>query len=207
MLHRKLEAPASGRAYSELRRLSWREREVADIVGRYGVVTAVDLQKILRDVVSNATVRSTLNRLVEKRVLMRLEGGFGAFLYAPAQTESSLRDSTLERFACDFHDGSLEQLAAMLAGVWATARTVESPTGRGHSSDAWRVHRGAVQAKALKQGRARSSNEALERCAADFYAGSLEQLAEFLSRHSSAAATRKSFVAQRVERRTIAEPA
>lgn len=193
MLHRKVEAaPSASRIFVELRPLSWREQEVADIVDRCGVMTAGEIEEALGRTVSNATVRSTLNRLVEKRMLTRLANGLGAFVYAPAQTRSSLRDSALERFACDFHDGSLKQLADLLASVWATSRKMPASAGAGERHAMWRLHRSATQARASRLSHRRSGNEALVRCAEDFYAGSLERLADSLSARSRAPSKRRS---------------
>lgn len=108
----------------ELRRLSWREREIAEIVYRRGIVTATDVVSALRSPLGNAAARSMLNRLVRKRILMR--HGLGhprPFLYAPAVTLGMARDSTVMEFARDFWNGSLEALAEHLTEVVAYRRS------------------------------------------------------------------------------------
>ena len=57
-----------------------------------------------------------LNRLVRKGLLTRARcGEHGAFVYGPALTDARARELALRRFAEDFFDGSLEQLAKAVA--------------------------------------------------------------------------------------------
>ena len=100
----------------EVVRLFPREREVAECIYARGLATANDVQASLSEPLCNAAVRSMLNRLVRKGLLTRARcGEHGAFVYGPALTDARARDLALRRFADDFFDGSLEQLAKAVA--------------------------------------------------------------------------------------------
>jgi predicted transcriptional regulator len=181
MLHGKFEkATNQPRAYVELRPLSWREKEIAELVRVHGITTATELEKVLHHEVVNASVRATLNRLVEKRVLMRLNGGARAYLYAPAQTESSLRDLALEQFASDFCGASLEPVAETLARVWTIFKSRDGSTSSDGLAGAWRLLKNRRAASGNSRAWDLQRHQALERCAADFYDGSLERIADVL---------------------------
>lgn len=109
-----------------LDRLYGREREIAAFVYGRGLSTAVDVEEHLSTKISNATVRTTLNRLVRKGVLTRMRcGSERAFFYGPAFNQFSARELELKQFANDFFDGSLEQLANAIADMFASERTTD----------------------------------------------------------------------------------
>jgi len=99
------------------------EREIAVIVYRRGLVTASDVQEELSKALSNPAIRSMLNRLVKKGVLTRMRcGPYGTFVYAPAVTPTSARETALRQFAQDFYAGSLQSLADAIADLFAGQR-------------------------------------------------------------------------------------
>ena len=98
-----------------------REREIALIVYERGLATAADVQVELADDLSNPAIRSMLNRLVNKGILTRVKcGRHGTFVYAPAITQASARETALRQFARDFYAGSLTSLAAAIAEMFAS---------------------------------------------------------------------------------------
>lgn len=112
----------------EVELLYRREREIAAIVYRRGLATAADVQAGLSRELSNAAVRSMLNRLVAKAILTRTKyGPHGTLIYAPALTRASARETALRRFADDFYEGSLPSLARAIADLFATERRTDVP--------------------------------------------------------------------------------
>ena len=108
---------------SEIEQLYRREREVALIVYRRGLATATDVQGALSTPLSNPAIRSMLNRLVAKGVLTRTKcGPYGTFIYGPAVTAASARETALRQFAEDFYSGSLSSLAGAIANLFANQR-------------------------------------------------------------------------------------
>lgn len=116
---------ASGMGSGLFERLYGRERETAALIYENGLSTAVDVQQALSDRISNASVRTTLNRLVSKGVLTRVRCGSGpAFFYGPALNQFSARELELKQFANDFFDGSLELLADEIADIFVKDRAI-----------------------------------------------------------------------------------
>lgn len=104
----------------DIEQLYWREREVALVVYRRGLATATDVQAGLSKPLSNPAVRSMLNRLVRKGVLTRMKcGTYRSFIYGPAVTEATARETALKQFAEDFYAGSLASLAGAIADLFA----------------------------------------------------------------------------------------
>jgi len=112
-------------------RLFPREREIALIVYEGGPMTANDVLPHLSSALKNAALRSMLNRLVRKGILTRQLLGIGrVYVYAPAVTASSARQSALGQFAKDFHAGSLSALADAIADILARERAHDLRAGR-----------------------------------------------------------------------------
>ena len=112
-------------------RLFPREREIALIVYEGGPMTANDVLSRLSNALTNAALRSMLNRLVRKGILTRQLLGRGrVYVYSPAVTASSARQSALEQFANDFHAGSLNALADAIAEMLARERARNPRAGR-----------------------------------------------------------------------------
>jgi predicted transcriptional regulator len=96
---------------SEVRSLFRREQQIAAIVYRSGAASAKEVECQIPDAIANASVRSMLNRLVGKGILLRSRSGYGkSFLYTPGLTESFARQRAIRQFADDFHEGFLSQL-------------------------------------------------------------------------------------------------
>jgi predicted transcriptional regulator len=110
----------------EVRALFPRSQQIAAIVYDNGFTTAREIECRLADSTSNATVRSTLTRLVHKGILLqRRFGKRGAFVYAPALAGPYARELALKQFAADFCGGSLELLAEELSAFFAGALQAE----------------------------------------------------------------------------------
>lgn len=104
----------------EVRRLYRREREIAAIVYERGLATATDVQGGLSCELSNPATRSMLNRLVGKGILTRVRcGRHRTFVYGPALTNASARETALRQLAEDFYGGSLASLAEAIADMFA----------------------------------------------------------------------------------------
>jgi predicted transcriptional regulator len=93
----------------QVRQLAAREQEIARIVYSTGPTTANAVQAYLSKPLTNGAVRSMLNRLVAKRILVRRLAGAGkTFLYIPALTTDAAIESGFRRFAQDYFGGSTE---------------------------------------------------------------------------------------------------
>ena len=100
----------------EVKQLLWREREIATIVYRLRAATANQVRDSLTTPLHNASVRSMLNRLVDKGVLKRTLS-CKAFVYLPALTSSDSRARALRRFADDYFAGSVHQAALTMRAL------------------------------------------------------------------------------------------
>lgn len=87
-----------------------REQEVARIVYERGAATARQVGDLLCSRISNAAVRSMLNRLVAKGILKRTLS-YQAFVYLPCLTPSESSARAIEQFAQDYFGGSLIEAA------------------------------------------------------------------------------------------------
>lgn len=97
----------------QIQQLSWRERQVASAVYRFGYATARDVEAALGGEVSNGAIRSMLVRLVNKGLLLRRRGGPGAGcrdLFIAALSVDHARSRALSRIADEFFEGSLSKL-------------------------------------------------------------------------------------------------
>lgn len=104
----------------EIAKLFPRERQIAQIVYANGLVTAKDVEFQLSRSLTNSAVRSFLNRLVRKGMLVQQRcGKRGSILYAPALTDLFAREIAVKQFAEDFYGGSLEQLADELGNFFS----------------------------------------------------------------------------------------
>ncbi|HEV2593671.1 MAG TPA: BlaI/MecI/CopY family transcriptional regulator [Sphingomicrobium sp.] len=102
----------------EISLLLRREREVATIVYRLGSATATEVLDTLSKRISNAALRSMLNRLVAKGILKRILSG-RAYVYLGALTSSESRDLALKQFADDHFYGSVFEAAETIASLLA----------------------------------------------------------------------------------------
>jgi predicted transcriptional regulator len=112
----------SGDLPPEVLSLFPRDQEVAAIVYRNGLATAKDVEAQLSAAITNASVRSILNRLASKGILLQQKcGARGTIVYGPTLTETYARQIALEQFADDFCGGSIESLANELGDFFAHA--------------------------------------------------------------------------------------
>ena len=86
---------------------------MATIVYTQGACTAAEVTARLSSEVSNAYVRSVLNRLVAKGILKR-SLSLRTFIYLPALSCTDSGRLALQRFAGDHFDGSIERAAAAM---------------------------------------------------------------------------------------------
>lgn len=99
-----------------LDRLPRREREVAEIVYACGEASAQDICQALPDRLSNAAVRSMLQRIEAKGLVRRRKDG-RKYLYSAALPDRTIREAALRRIAKDYFDGSLVRAARMLGDM------------------------------------------------------------------------------------------
>src|SRR5262245_19161640 len=89
--------------------LSPLEARVMDVVWKRGSATAEDVGDALGGKLTNATVRTLIRRIEEKRFLThRLEGR--TFVYEPRIDEGTAARSAVRRVLDRFYNGSVEQL-------------------------------------------------------------------------------------------------
>jgi predicted transcriptional regulator len=96
-----------------LDRLPRREREVAEIVYACGEASAQDICRALPDRLSNAAVRSMLQRIEAKGLVRRRKDG-RKYLYSAVLPDRASREAALRRIARDYFDGSLVRVVRML---------------------------------------------------------------------------------------------
>lgn len=104
-----------------LTRLAPRELEVATIVYLNTGITAREVEAALSSPITNAAIRSMLNRLVDKGILRRRRGE-GKFYYSPALLLPSIQERALERVVDDYFAGSLSDAFVRLVGLVRATR-------------------------------------------------------------------------------------
>ncbi|MBX3562286.1 MAG: BlaI/MecI/CopY family transcriptional regulator [Sphingomonas sp.] len=97
-----------------IHRLPRREREVAEIIYAKGEASADDICRALSDPLSNAAVRSMLQRIAAKGMIRRHKVG-RKFLYSAVRPCRLAREAALRRISRDYFDGSLACAARALA--------------------------------------------------------------------------------------------
>ena len=119
----------------EVLQLFPREREIALVVYNRGLATAKDIEAALDGRLSNAAIRSMLNRLVRKGILYSHRyGRRRTLLYAAALSEAFAREMALKQFAADFCRGSISSLASEIADLLAANDSSFGPTDLGFES-------------------------------------------------------------------------
>jgi predicted transcriptional regulator len=114
----------------QVRQLARREGEIATIVYRRGATTANEALSLLSSPISNAAVRSMLNRLVGKGILKRRPAGAGkAFVYVPAIAIASAIEQEFMRLADDYFGGSMERALDAIGLLQLRRREFEYRTG------------------------------------------------------------------------------
>lgn len=102
---RQTEAPES--------KLSRRERQIMDVIYKFGRATAAEVQQSLPEEPNYSTVRAQLRVLEEKGYLRHEELGM-RYVFLPTIPREQARESALRRLMETFFDGSAEQVVAAL---------------------------------------------------------------------------------------------
>lgn len=98
--------------------LAKREREIAGIVYNKGKATANDVLACVSAPLSNAAIRSMLNRLVAKGILFRRRAVAGKqFIYVPAISNSISLERAFQQIAEDYFDGSMDEAFSALTSI------------------------------------------------------------------------------------------
>jgi predicted transcriptional regulator len=95
--------------------LSRRERQIMDILYRFGRATAAEVMGELPGSPSYSTVRTQL-RVLEKKGHVRHEEQGSKFIYLPAVPRRAARKSALRHLVDTFFDGSVEKVVGALLG-------------------------------------------------------------------------------------------
>lgn len=101
------------------RDLTRRERQIMDIVYRFGRATAAEVQENLPDPPSYSAVRALLRVLEEKEHLRHVQEG-PRYVYLPTVPAEKARKSALKRVLRTFFDDSAEKAVAALVSMSAT---------------------------------------------------------------------------------------
>lgn|SRR5690606_18253280 len=95
--------------------LSRRERQIMDLLYKWGRATAADLVKALPGNPSDSTVRTQLRVLEAKGHVRHEEEGL-RYVYMPVVPRRVVRRSALKHVVDTFFDGSVEKVVAALLG-------------------------------------------------------------------------------------------
>ena len=119
----------------EVRTLFSREQEIAAIVYRNGVSTAKNVEDQMESPPTNASIRTMLNRLVRKGILLGCRAGTtGPILYVPALAEPFARCAAIKTFAGDFYGGDLDRLVKEISEFFARLPTLQTLLDNYHRS-------------------------------------------------------------------------
>jgi predicted transcriptional regulator len=108
------ERAGSGKLPREANNLSFFQREIVRIVYSLKSASAEQVLEFLPQARTNATIRTTLNRLVDKGVLRRVLSG-RTYIYLPAMTIKDSARIALMEFAEIHFGGSLIRAAEEMA--------------------------------------------------------------------------------------------
>jgi predicted transcriptional regulator len=98
--------------------LSRREREIMDVIYRFGRATAQEVRENLPDPPSYSAVR-TLLRVLEDKGHVRHKQDGPRYLYLPTVPREKARESALKQVVRTFFDDSAEQAVAALLDLSA----------------------------------------------------------------------------------------
>jgi len=93
--------------------LSNRERQIMDILYRFGQATAAEVQSNLPDPPSYSAVRATLRILEDKGHVQHQQDG-PRYVFRPAVAREKAKRSAVRHMVRTFFDGSAEQAVATL---------------------------------------------------------------------------------------------
>ncbi|RME28410.1 MAG: BlaI/MecI/CopY family transcriptional regulator [Candidatus Zixiibacteriota bacterium] len=99
-----------------LRRLSRRERQIAEILFARGEATVAEVLQDLPDPPSYSSVRAVLGILVTKGYAHRRKRG-RAYVYSPTVSRATAKRSALRDVLHTFFDGSVENVVATLVSM------------------------------------------------------------------------------------------
>ncbi len=111
-----------------IHRLPRREREIAEIVYAKGEASAEDVCRALSDPLSNAAVRTMLQRIEAKGMIRRRRDG-KRYLYSAALPDRIAREAALQRVSRDYFDGSLACTALALTEMLDRESASAAPRG------------------------------------------------------------------------------
>ena len=125
--------------------LSPLEARVMDVVWKRGAATAEDVGDALGGKFTNATIRTLLRRIEEKRfVTHRLEGR--TFVYEPRIDEGTAARSAVRRVLDRFYGGSVEQLVlGLLDGRLIDKRQLNKLAGKVARAESAAVRKDVVR--------------------------------------------------------------
>jgi predicted transcriptional regulator len=95
--------------------LSTRERQIMDILYRFGEASAAEVQANMPDPPSYSAVRATLRILEDKGHVQHQQDG-PRYLFKPAVARDKAKRSAVKHLIRTFFDGSTEQAVATLLG-------------------------------------------------------------------------------------------
>jgi predicted transcriptional regulator len=93
--------------------LSTRERQIMDLLYRFGQATAAEVQDNLPDPPSYSAVRATL-RILEEKGHVRHEQDGPRYVFTPTVGQDKAKRSAIQHLLHTFFDGSTEQAVATL---------------------------------------------------------------------------------------------
>jgi predicted transcriptional regulator len=93
--------------------LSTRERQIMDILYRFGQASAAEVQENMPDPPSYSAVRATLRILEDKGHVQHQQDG-PRYLFRPAVARDKAKRSAVKHLIRTFFDGSTEQAVATL---------------------------------------------------------------------------------------------
>lgn len=101
---------------SEEQNLTWRERQIMDVLWRLGEASVEEVRAELPDTPSYSTVRTLLGRMEKKGHIVHEERELKYF-YAPALPRARARESAVSRLLSVFYDGSVAAAVSGLVGA------------------------------------------------------------------------------------------
>jgi predicted transcriptional regulator len=96
--------------------LGRRERQIMEVIHRYGRATAADVLEALSDPPSYSSVRGML-RLLEDKGYLRHEWDGPRYVYVPTADPEHVRKSAVQHLLNTFFNNSVESAVAAMLGV------------------------------------------------------------------------------------------
>ena len=99
-----------------LSRLSFRERQIMEMVYQKGEATVADVQQAIPEDLNYSSIRAQMNILERKGYLKHHKSG-RAFVYTPTVTHKLASQTALKQVINTFFDGSVENVVAALVSL------------------------------------------------------------------------------------------